>query len=115
MARLQITVDVIRTFLVEASEWDDYPHNAKNASLFEYDPDADDEAVQELCKRVLKTRKGAGYAQRLVELCSDGDLPAIIIEALERISEDLPNELSAGDGDDDDDDDDDPETPGDET
>lgn len=109
----EITVDVIRTFLVEASEWDDYPHNAKNASLFEYDPDAGDEAVQEICKRVLKARKGAGYAQRLVELCSETDLPAIIVEALERISQDLPNELKADDGGGDDDDD--PEAPNDDT
>lgn len=111
----EITVGVIRTFLVEASDWDDYPHNAKNASLFEYDPDADDDAVKALCKRVLKARKGAGYAQRLVELCTEADLPAIIVEALERISEDLPNELSASDGDDDDDNDGDPEAPDDET
>lgn len=111
----EITVDVIRTFLVEASEWGDYPYNAKNASLFEYDPDVDDEAVRALCKRVLKARKGAGYAQRLVELCTEADLPAVIVEALKRISEDLPNELSTGDGDDVEDEDDDPEAPDDET
>lgn len=95
----EVTADVIRTFLVEASEWEDYPHNAQNAGLFEYNEDADDDAVRKLCKRVLKVRKGAGYAQRLVELCSDDDLPAIIVEALERISDDLPNELSTGDED----------------
>lgn len=95
----EVTADVIRTFLVEASEWEDYPHNAQNTALFEYDEDADDDAVRNLCKRVLKVRKGAGYAQRLVELCSDDDLPDIVVEALERISDDLPNELSIGDDD----------------
>lgn len=93
----EITIDIVRTFLVEASDWEDYPHNAKNPGLFAYDPDADDDDVRALCKRVLRSRKGAGYAQRLVELCSDDDLPEIIVEALEHISEELPNELSADD------------------
>ena len=43
---------------------------------------------------MLRYRKGAGYAQRLVELCSDDDLPHVIVEALEHISEDLPSGLS---------------------
>ena len=59
-------------------------------------------------KTVLRSRKGSGYAQRLVELCSDDDLPSIIVEALEHISEDLPNELSNDDEDDGDDADDEP-------
>lgn len=95
----EISVGVIRAFLEEASEWDDYPHNARNSGQFEYDSDAADKAVRELCGRVLKARKGAGYAQRLVELCSEADLPAIIVEALERISDDLPNRLRGPDGD----------------
>jgi putative ATP-dependent endonuclease of OLD family len=95
----EITIDVIRTFLLGAAEWDDYPHNPKNPALFAYDPDTDDDDVRKVCKRVLRSRKGSGYAQRLVELCSDEDLPDIIVEALEHISEDLPKEL---DGDDDD-------------
>ena len=98
----ETTIDVIRGFLAEASDWDDYPHNAGNL------PDADEDDVREVCKRVLRSRKGSGYAQRLVERCSDDDLPSIIIEALKHISEDLPNELSNDDEDDGDDADDEP-------
>ena len=64
-------------FLAEVSDWDDYPHNAGDS------PDADEDDVREVCKTVLRSRKGSGYAQRLVELCSDDDLPSIIVEALE--------------------------------
>ena len=94
----ETTIDVIRGFLAEVSDWDDYPHNAGNP------PDADEDDVREVCKTVLRSRKGSGYAQRLVELCSDDDLPSIIVEALEHISEDLPNELSNDDDGDDADD-----------
>ena len=94
----ETTIDVIRCFLSEASEWDDYPHDPMNPERFEYDPDGDDDDVRRLCRRVLKSRKGSGYAQRLVELCSARDLPDVITRALEHISEDLPNELSNDDG-----------------
>ena len=93
----EITVEIIRDFLAEASGWDDYPKNAARPGLFIYDQDADENDVRELCKRVLRSRKGSGYAQRMVELCSDDDLPEIIVEALERVSADLPNELSKED------------------
>ena len=94
----ETTIGVIRYFLSEASEWDDYPHDPMNPERFEYDPDGDDDDVRRLCRRVLKSRKGSGYAQRLVELCSARDLPDVITKALEHISEDLPNELSNDDG-----------------
>ena len=90
----ETSIDVIHDFLSDASEWDDYPHNSMKPELFEYDPDSSDDHIRSLCGRVLKVRKGSGYAQRLVEFCSVGDLPAAIIAALEHISEDLPNELS---------------------
>ena len=93
----ETTIDVIHRFLSEASEWDDYPHDPMNPERFEYDPDGDDD-VRRLCRRVLKSRKGSGYAQRLIELCSASDLPVVITRALEHISEDLPNELSNDDG-----------------
>ena len=104
----ETTVEIIREFLADASEWDDYPSNAVRPDLFTYDPDADDNDVRELCKRVLRSRKGSGYAQCMAELCSDDDLPEIIVEALKRVSADLPNDLSTEDengGADDDDDD----------
>ena len=103
----ETTADIIRHFLTEASGWDDYPSNAVRPDLFTYEPDADDNDVRELCKRVLRSRKGSRYAQRMAELCSDDDLPEIIVEALERVSADLPNDLSTEDetgGSDDDDD-----------
>ena len=90
----ETTIDVIRRFLLEASEWDDYPRNSMKPELFAYDPDSNDDDARRLCRRVLKSRKGSGYAQRLVELCSASDLPDVIIEALEHVSEDLPNKLS---------------------
>ncbi len=90
----EVSIDVIRNFLSTASGWDNYPHNAMTPGLYTYEPDADDDAVRELCKRVLKRRKGSGYAQALVELCSNDDLPGIVVEGLERISEDMPSELS---------------------
>ena len=99
----EATIDVIHRFLSEASEWDDYPRNPTNPERFEYDPDRDDNDVRMLCRRVLKSRKGSGYAQRLVEFCSAPDLPDVITRALEHISEDLPNELSNDDGDEGDD------------
>ena len=90
----EITIDIIQNFLSEASGWDDYPHNAGNPGWFTYDPDADADDVRRLCKRVLTSRKGSGYAQALVEHCSPDDLPGIVVEALERISQDLPSEFS---------------------
>ena len=96
----ETSIDVIRKFLADASEWEDYPHNARNPGRFTFDPDAEDDDVREVCKRVLRSRKGAGYAQRLAELCTNNDLPDIIIEALERVSDDLPNDFRTEDEDD---------------
>ena len=79
----ETTIGVVRDFLAEASGWGDYPRNTSRPDLFTYDPGAEDDDVRELCKRVLRRRKGSGYAQRLVELCSDDDIPAIIVTALE--------------------------------
>ena len=89
----ETTIGVIRRFLIEVSEWDDYPRNANNPELFAYDPEASNDAVRKLCRRVLRRRKGSGYAQRLVEFCSMEDLPEIVTAALRHISEDLPGEL----------------------
>ena len=95
----ETTIDVIHDFLAEVSEWDDYPQDPMRPERFEFDPDGDENDVRELCGRVLKSRKGSGYAQRLVELCTAQDLPNVIVRALEQISEDLPNELPNDDGD----------------
>ena len=94
----ETTISVIHDFLAEATGRDDYPHNPRTP--FVYDPDGSDDDVRTLCRRVLKSRKGWGYAQRLVELCSSQNLPDVITRALEHISGDLPNELSNDVGDD---------------
>lgn len=85
----EIPVEVLHNFLEAAAEWDDYP----SGPAFEYDPDAVDKAIRTVCFKVLRVRKGAGYAGNLVELCSEADLPAILVEALIDISNDLPNQF----------------------
>ena len=95
----ETSIDVIHVFLGEASEWDDYPHDGMQPQRFAYDPGGNDDDVRTLCRRVLRSRKGSGYAQRLVELSLAQDLPDVITEALDHISEDLPNELVNDDGD----------------
>ena len=103
----EITIDVLRSFLNHASEWGDYPHNAKNTALFEYKEELSDDDVRKLVKKVLKARKGSGYAQQLVELCEPDDLPNIIVEALELISTALPDNLGPEENEDDEDEDED--------
>ena len=95
-------IDVVRGFLEEASDWDDYPYNRRRPELYEYDEDLDDDDIRAITKRVLKVRKGSGYAEKLVEMCSDEDLPEIISIALNAISEDLPNVMVGDDEDGDD-------------
>ena len=90
----ETAIDVIRSFLEAAEQWDDYPSNSQIPALYTYDADSGDEEVRKLCRRVLRARKGSGYAQRLVEFCSREDLPEVIVEALEQISGDLPNALT---------------------
>ena len=85
----EIPVDVLHDFLESTSHWDDYPSGSK----FEYDPVADDTSVRKVCFKVLRVRKGARYAEALIELCSKSQLPAVIVEALLKISNDLPNQL----------------------
>lgn len=93
-------IDAVRTFLKTASNWDDYPSNRSRPELYEYDEDFDDDDTRAVIKRVLKARKGSGYAEKLVEMCSDEDLPEIISTALDTISEDLPNAMVRDDADD---------------
>ena len=94
-----MTIAVIRKFLKLASKLDDYPSNSTRPELYEYKSDLKDAAVRDLAKRVLRARKGSGYAGRLVELCKPNDLPTVIVEALEKISEALPDSLAPPDDD----------------
>lgn len=95
---------MLRKFLKQASKWDDYPGNSTRPELYEYKSDLKDAAVRDLAKRVLRARKGSGYAGRLVELCKSEDLPTVIIEALKKISEALPDNLARPDDDEQEDD-----------
>ena len=92
-------IDAVRGFLEEASNWDDYPSNRRRPELYEYDEDLNDDDTRAVMKSVLKQRKGSGYAEKLVEICSDKDLPEIISTALDTISEDLPNAMVGDDSD----------------
>lgn len=94
----EISISVVRDFLKVAEAWDDYPHNARKPQFYGYDQDADDDNVRKLCKRVLMARKGAGYAKHLVEMCGVNDLPSVVVEALEAISDAWPNRLISNDG-----------------
>lgn len=89
----QLKIRLLRRFLQRASKWPDYPHNPKSPDYFHYTADLDDDRVRELIKKVLRARKGSGYAGRLVELCEPADLPEVIVEALLAISEALPDNL----------------------
>ena len=89
----EISITVVRSFLAAASEWDDYPVNSNNPTRFTYEETLTDHETRGVAKRVLKQRKGSGYAERLVELCSCVDLPEIIVDALYEISDNLPNDM----------------------
>jgi len=90
-------IPVIRQFLREASGWDDYPTNTKQPDRFEYHDELNETQARSVVKRVLKHRKGSGYAERLVQMCAMTDLPEVIAESLGQISRDLPNNLNTVD------------------
>lgn len=93
----EVAIAVLHEFLKRASKWEDYPANSAKPAQFQYKSELDEEEVRKLAKRVLKLRKGSGYAGRLVELCEPDDLPTIVVEALETISEALPDNLAPDD------------------
>ncbi len=95
----ETNIDAVRAFLEDASTWDDYPSNRERPELYEYDEDLDNDDTRAITKRVLKRRKGSGYAEKLVEMCSAENLPEIISTALNAISEDLPNAMVRDDTD----------------
>jgi putative ATP-dependent endonuclease of OLD family len=107
----EVAISALRSFLKDASPWDDYPSNAAKPALFEYKAELEDDEVRSLAKRVLRARKGSGYAGRLVELCESDDLPEIVVEALEAISDALPDNLSPEEDEGSEDDDDGADSP----
>ena len=92
-------IKAIRTFLEKARGWDDYPSNSNRPELYEYDEDLADDSARAVAKQVLKQRKGSGYAEKLVEMSNDKELPGIISTALDVISEDLPNAMAEANAD----------------
>ena len=90
-------IDIVRAFLKKAGSWDDYPSNRNRPEFYKYDEELDDDDTRFILKRVLKQRKGAGYAEKLVEMCSAEDMPEVISTALGAISDDLPNAMVAVD------------------
>ncbi len=91
----EIEIGVLRSFLKEVGQRDDYPFNSGNPQSYIYDDDQNEGDTRKLAKRVLKQRKGSGYAEILIEMCTDEDLPAVISEALDAISSALPNNMRA--------------------
>ncbi len=82
----EIPVAVLKKFISEKIEQDDYPIGGK----FKFNGDEDADGIRKVSLAVLKARKGAGYAGRLIEMSRSGDLPKVIFEALNEISKDLP-------------------------
>lgn len=82
--------EILREFLEDATELASYPNNP----AVRYSEDQEEDQVREICFKVLKARKGEGYAQALVECCeSEADLPDTLISLLEHIHDDLPAQI----------------------
>lgn len=81
----QIPVAVLRRFLDDAVQRDDFPvHQA------DYDSTKSDAELPTITSEVLKARKGDawGYAALLVEQCQGrSELPTFLVEVLDRINE----------------------------
>ncbi len=93
----EVEISALHKFLKSASKRDDYPINESKPNLYEYNTDFDEDRVRRLVKKVLKARKGSQYAERLVEQCQIDDLPDILVEALDAISQALPDNLESND------------------
>ncbi|MET4701527.1 hypothetical protein ABIE65_004574 [Constrictibacter sp. MBR-5] len=108
----EVAISALREFLEDASASDDYPSNSAKPSLYEYTAELEDDEVRKLAKRVLRARKGSGYAGRLVEHCEPDHLPVVVVAALQAISEALPDDLLPEEEEGDEEDDDGADSPG---
>jgi putative ATP-dependent endonuclease of OLD family len=97
----QVPITVLRRFLDDVVQRDDFPiHQAT------YDASKTEAELPAIARKVLKARKGDawGYSAMLVEHCQGrGELPAFIVDALDRINEliappVLPEEAEHSDG-----------------
>ena len=91
----ELPIIAIRRFLSEASKNEDYPTDTMDVKRFEYSDCLSEPQTRDVAKKVLKQRKGSGYAQKLVEMCSIDELPSLIKSSLYTISDELPNKLRA--------------------
>jgi len=87
----ETSIQVLRDYLIYASQLEDYPKNTQHPEIFTYTDDLNDEDTRKLVKKVLKKRKGSSYARKLVEMSELNDLPKIIVDALKEISNALPD------------------------
>ena len=76
----ELDPSVIRRVAQTAQTWSDYPHHLNMP-----DPGAPDEVWRKFLLEVLKTRKGEGYAARVVSLCQHDELPPKLIQILASI------------------------------
>ncbi|MBW3068063.1 AAA family ATPase [Actinomyces sp. 594] len=88
----QVPTRVLRSFLDEVAQRDDYPTKYRYIAK-----EVEDDKLASLAAKVLKERKGDafgfGYTSALIAQCqSEGDLPAFIRDALLTINEDLQDD-----------------------
>jgi len=88
-----VPIGVIRLFLSEVSQREDYP-----ATSGVSDDSMTDENIRRLAAEVLKARKGEGYGAILIAQCKAADeLPPMIREVLETINNRLSGDVSVND------------------
>lgn len=81
----EIPLEIQIKFINEARNRADFPE----AITFPDDWEQEESKVKSLLVNILKGRKGYGYAQHLIHMCSPEQLPEKIIACLMKINEDL--------------------------
>ena len=76
----ELDPSVIRRVAQTAQTWSDYPRHLNMP-----DPEAADADWRQFLLKLLKMRKGEGYAARVVSLCQHDDLPPTLIQILASI------------------------------
>lgn len=69
----------------------------RDAGEFEYVPAVrppEDAKTKDICVQALRSGKGAGYAGRLLALCTTEELPATIVDLLKKVYADFPDPSS---------------------
>lgn len=76
----ELDPSVVRRVARTAQTWSDYPHHLNLP-----DPGASDVVWRQFLLKLLKTRKGEGYAARIVSSCQHDQLPPTLIKILASI------------------------------